>query len=223
MSRLRHWSKDDILTAVIEARKAARRPPVRVGGTGAVAGRSHQVLRAARHHERRRDPPVRLPRGDATSELAKLDHSCVGAAREVFGLFRAWLVKQFTALGHADQADELAMRVLAFSQGTATLFNAIGDDAFVHPRSNGGTTGWTPMPGPPPMDEERTMFVVLLRFADNKDAAPDHMARTTSGWRRVQRWVWRDVVLARHHEVRGVRREGGPDDPGRRAGAGRRR
>ena len=71
------------------------------------------------------------PVGTLTMELAKLQHSSHDAAAEIFTLFRTWLRKQFTAMGHKKNADELAMHVLAFSQGVATVASAFHDDKFV--------------------------------------------------------------------------------------------
>ncbi|MFI1912790.1 TetR/AcrR family transcriptional regulator [Nocardia sp. NPDC020380] len=71
------------------------------------------------------------PVGTLTSELAKLDHTALDAASGLFTLFREWLAEQFTQLGHRDDADELAMHVLAASQGVATLANAFHDERFL--------------------------------------------------------------------------------------------
>ncbi|MFF7438234.1 hypothetical protein [Streptomyces sp. NPDC008122] len=49
----------------------------------------------------------------------------------VFDLFRTWLRAQFEELGPAVEADDLAMHILAFSQGVATLSNAFHDGEFV--------------------------------------------------------------------------------------------
>lgn len=125
-------SKDEILAAVIEARKAATRdmlarweadestPEGRIGCFVRLVVTNGAAIRQ-----------FGCPVGTLTSELAKLDHACKGEAREVFGLFRTWLAEQFTALGHGARADELAMHVLASSQGVATLFTAFGDENFV--------------------------------------------------------------------------------------------
>ena len=71
------------------------------------------------------------PVGSLSNELAKLDHPAHSDATRVFTLFRRWLGEQFTAAGLSDQADALAMHVLAFSQGVATLAAAYRDKAFV--------------------------------------------------------------------------------------------
>lgn len=71
------------------------------------------------------------PVGTLCNELAKLEHAKLSDAARVFTLFRAWLAGQFAALGRDVDADELALRVLSFSQGTATLATALRDDAWV--------------------------------------------------------------------------------------------
>ncbi|TGG92909.1 TetR/AcrR family transcriptional regulator [Natronospirillum operosum] len=72
------------------------------------------------------------PVGTLCSELIKLDHPAQGDAKELFILFRTWLSRQFVQLGHAEKADELAMHLLAQSQGIATLASAFQDEAFIN-------------------------------------------------------------------------------------------
>jgi TetR/AcrR family transcriptional regulator, transcriptional repressor for nem operon len=71
------------------------------------------------------------PVGTLCTELAKLDHRSRDDANKVFLLFRFWLRKQFELLGKAGQADDLAMHLLARSQGVATLANAFHDEGFI--------------------------------------------------------------------------------------------
>lgn len=71
------------------------------------------------------------PVGTLCSELAKLNHGSQEQASKVFTLFRAWLRRQFTLLGHKNNADMLAMHVLAWSQGVATLASTFHDEKFV--------------------------------------------------------------------------------------------
>lgn len=71
------------------------------------------------------------PVGTLCTELAKLDHGLRGDANKLFHLFRTWLCRQFELLGRVGDADELAMHLLARSQGVATLANAFHDDVFV--------------------------------------------------------------------------------------------
>ena len=71
------------------------------------------------------------PVGTLCSELAKLNHGSRESANQVFALFRLWLKHQFVSLGFAEEADALAMRVLSWSQGVATLGNAFDDYVYV--------------------------------------------------------------------------------------------
>jgi hypothetical protein len=60
-----------------------------------------------------------------------LNHASQAEANSLFSLFRTWLRKQFTLLGCKADADELAMHLLARSQGVATLANAFQDEKFI--------------------------------------------------------------------------------------------
>jgi hypothetical protein len=60
-----------------------------------------------------------------------LNHASKAEAKNVFTLFRVWLKKQFNQLGHTQDADALAMYVLSWSQGVATLGNAFDDYKYV--------------------------------------------------------------------------------------------
>jgi len=71
------------------------------------------------------------PVGTLTTELSKLDHLALQDASKVFTLFRIWLKHQFKQLGHKKNADELAMHLLARSQGVATLASAFNDKKFI--------------------------------------------------------------------------------------------
>lgn len=71
------------------------------------------------------------PVGTLCTELAKLHHTSQAEASKVFSLFRTWLRRQFVLLGHKKEADALAMHVLAWSQGVATLASTFHDEKFV--------------------------------------------------------------------------------------------
>lgn len=71
------------------------------------------------------------PVGTLSGELAKLDHVNKDDAHRIFTLFRDWLRRQFTLMGREADADDLAMHLLACSQGVATLANAFRDARFV--------------------------------------------------------------------------------------------
>ena len=71
------------------------------------------------------------PVGTLSSELLKLNHGSLNKANKLFSLFRIWLQKEFEALGYSDEADNLAMHVLARSRGIASLSSAFNDDVFI--------------------------------------------------------------------------------------------
>lgn len=93
------------------------------------------------------------PVGTLCSELIKLDHPAQANASKLFTLFRTWLRRQFEQLDCNDDADALAMHVLAFSQGVATLASAFQDEKFISSEvgrlhewldscTNKNNTGW---------------------------------------------------------------------------------
>ena len=71
------------------------------------------------------------PVGTLSAELAKLEHDAHSHAAGIFQLFREWLRQQFVLMGRKQDADELALEVLTFSQGVAAIGNAFHDKAFV--------------------------------------------------------------------------------------------
>jgi AcrR family transcriptional regulator len=125
-------SKDEILEAVIDARLAATARMLdqweRAGKDPADRLRSFvHMLVANRADIKRYGCPV----GTLCSELAKLNHVSRDEANKLFTLFRTWLRRQFAALGRTQDADALAMHLLARSQGVATLANAFHDEKFI--------------------------------------------------------------------------------------------
>ncbi|MHA4750782.1 hypothetical protein ACX0FG_15750, partial [Enterococcus faecium] len=66
------------------------------------------------------------PVGSLCAELARLEHPSREEANRLFGLFRDWLRVQFADLGRGEDADALAMHMLARSQGIAALAQAFG-------------------------------------------------------------------------------------------------
>lgn len=125
-------SKDDILDAVISVRLADTRQMLRQweAEEAEPAGRIRRfvhILLANRADIQSYGCPV----GTLTTELAKLGHSSLGEASGLFTLFREWLRDQFALLGQEENADALAMHVLALSQGVATLANAFRDEDFI--------------------------------------------------------------------------------------------
>ena len=125
-------SKDDILGAVINLRiKNTRKMLERWENEGE---RPDDRIRSFVHilvMNRRKIKRFGCPVGTLCTELAKLDHKLHTNANEIFTLFRKWLQKQFSLLGHKSNADKLAMHLLARSQGVATLANAFDDERFI--------------------------------------------------------------------------------------------
>ncbi|MEV0964005.1 MULTISPECIES: TetR/AcrR family transcriptional regulator [unclassified Streptomyces] len=126
-------TKDEILQAVIEARLASTRKML-----DAWADASADPLDRVRRFvgivitNRGDIENYGCPVGTLTNELAKLGHPARAHAVGVFGLFRTWLREQFEELGCETESDDIAMHVLAFSQGTAMLSNAFQDGDFVY-------------------------------------------------------------------------------------------
>lgn len=125
-------SKDEILDAVIAARVTATRAMLKQWESDAnhPADRIRSfihILVVNRADIKRYGCPL----GTLSSELAKLNHSARDEAKALFALFRNWLRKQFTLLGHKADADALAMHLLARSQGVATLANAFHSEKFI--------------------------------------------------------------------------------------------
>lgn len=125
-------TKDEILDAVIDRRLGDRRDMLArwEGQAADPKDRIHsfiEILIVNQAKIMRHGCPV----GTLCAELAKLDHPARASANRLFSLFRDWLVRQFTALGRATDAQALAMHVLVRSQGVAVLANAYRDEVFV--------------------------------------------------------------------------------------------
>jgi TetR/AcrR family transcriptional repressor of nem operon len=124
-------TKDEILAAVIDARIAERRRMLRQweAEQPTAAGRIRSFINIVITNGADIEN-YGCPVGTLTTELSKLGHGSLESATEIFTLFRTWLAEQFATLGRADDADELAMHVLAGSQGIATMSNAYQDREF---------------------------------------------------------------------------------------------
>lgn len=125
-------SKDEILDAVIKVRLAYTRNMLQqweiAGKLPVDRIRSFiNILIANQAKIKHYGCPV----GTLCTELAKLNHAAQAEANKVFTLFRTWLRRQFSLLGRKADADQLAMHLLAQSQGVATLANAFHDERFI--------------------------------------------------------------------------------------------
>ncbi len=125
-------TKDEILDAVINLRLANTQAMLVQweveGETPADRIRSFiNILIMNRAKIKRFGCPV----GTLTTELNKLEHPAQEDANKLFTLFRTWLKCQFQQLGYKKDADDLAMHLLARSQGVATLASAFNDERFI--------------------------------------------------------------------------------------------
>ena len=135
-------TKDEILDAVIARRLANTRAMLRrwelESDSPAERIRCYiRILHANGPKIMRHGCPV----GTLTTEMAKLSHPAQAEANAIFTLFRDWLRAQFEALGLCAEADHLALHVIAWSQGVATLYNAFHDRDFVD-RAVAGICAW---------------------------------------------------------------------------------
>ncbi|WP_347330025.1 TetR/AcrR family transcriptional regulator [Marinimicrobium locisalis] len=125
-------TKDEILDAVIQARLGHTRQMLSLWE--AEGDRPEDRIRSFIHIlivNQAKILRYGCPVGTLCSELAKLGHPSQADANQLFTLFRAWLRQQFVQLGRTQDADDLAMHLLARSQGVATLANAFHDQPFV--------------------------------------------------------------------------------------------
>ena len=125
-------SKDEILNAVINLRRAKTQKMLQQWEVQ--GGQAVDRIRCFIHilvMNRAKIKRYGCPVGTLCTELAKLNHAFLDEANELFMLFRTWLRKQFKLLGCKTNADELAMHLLARSQGVATLANAFHDEKFI--------------------------------------------------------------------------------------------
>jgi AcrR family transcriptional regulator len=135
-------TKDEILAAVIDARVAERRELLRrwEAEQDTPAGRIRCYVNIVITN-RADIENYGCPVGTLATELSKLGHGSLDSATEIFTLFRCWLREQFAALGRPDDADELAMHVLACSQGIAVMSHAYRDPEFAR-REAGRLCAW---------------------------------------------------------------------------------
>jgi AcrR family transcriptional regulator len=125
-------SKDEILNAVIQARLGSTEKMLEYWE--ADGERPEDRIRSFIHiliTNQTRILDYGCPVGTLCSELAKLNHPSQAEANKLFSLFRVWLGQQFRLLGRKNDADALAMHLLARSQGVATLANAFHDEDFI--------------------------------------------------------------------------------------------
>lgn len=125
-------AKDDILIAVID-RRLAKTGELLAAWETTSRSPADRICSFVTMLIANREPIMRFgcPVGTLCAELAKLNHIAQADANKLFILFREWLSRQFSLLGHAAEADDLAMHLLMRSQGIATLAQAFHDEAFL--------------------------------------------------------------------------------------------
>ena len=125
-------TKDEILDAVITRRtKTTRAMLAQWEVEGALPHDRSLSFASMLIANRAKIMAFGCPVGSLSTELAKLDHAAQGRATEVFGLFRDWLAGQFRTLGHAQQAEDLALHLLSRSQGIAVMAAVFRDERFI--------------------------------------------------------------------------------------------
>jgi len=134
-------TKDDILGAVIDTRLEALKAMLKQYEASSDEPRE-RLLAFSTILEANRDNVVQsgCPVGTLDSELAKDDPLLHERSRQAFALLREWLCEQFAALGK-NNADDLAMDLLARIQGIAVLACAFKDAAFIQ-RSQAEIQDW---------------------------------------------------------------------------------
>ena len=166
-------TKDEILVAVIAARAERTRAMLDDWARGAAT----PVARLRRFaqmlvHNRRDILRYGCPVGTLCAELAKLEHPATGDAAMIFGLFRAWLRRQFEALGHGVGADALAMHLLSRSQGIAALANAVHDETFIRREVEAIGTWLASLPAGRTAARKRPPAPATRRRREKDDATP---------------------------------------------------
>lgn len=125
-------TKDEILDAVINLRLANTRAMLdRWDAQGATPAARIRCFINILVMNRAKIKRFGCPVGTLCTELTKLGHPAQADANRLFSLFRTWLVRQFKQLGRVSEADQLAMHLLASSQGAATLASAFNDEKFL--------------------------------------------------------------------------------------------
>jgi len=124
--------KDDILSAVLEARLKAiesmlKKWDIKYPDPKQRIAHYIDILTTNQTNVTKHGCPV----GSLCTELVKLSHDMHHLATDIFALFRDWLTEQFCQLGQKRMAKQLAMHLLARSQGIANIANAFDDTRFL--------------------------------------------------------------------------------------------
>ncbi|MFA8343564.1 MAG: TetR/AcrR family transcriptional regulator [Rhodothermaceae bacterium] len=125
-------AKDDILDAVIQARLGKTQDTLEQWeskGTTPIVRIEFYIKNLLNNWSMIKDHGC--PVGTLCNELAKLDHDAREDSVKIFALFRQWLKNQFLSLNSIEDPDELALQMLSWGQGVATMGNAFKDLQYV--------------------------------------------------------------------------------------------
>lgn len=137
-------TKDEILNAVVDARIAELSVMLKQCEVDTDDARKRLLMFSDMLEYNRVDViESGCPIGSLNSELAKGDPALHEKSRQVFVLLRGWIKRQFAQLGH-ENADELAMDLLAKLQGATVMGCAFKDDDFIR-RSHNEIQDWITM------------------------------------------------------------------------------
>jgi TetR/AcrR family transcriptional regulator, transcriptional repressor for nem operon len=125
-------TKDDLLAAVLLSRSKGIKDMLdgwdkQMPDPRQRLNRYVQILTNSQHEIKE----FGCPMGSLCTELAKLRHALQFNANDMFEIFRSWLREQFSLLGRRDDADQLALHLIARSQGIALVANTYQDAAFL--------------------------------------------------------------------------------------------
>lgn len=126
-------TKDDILAAVLEQRKAAIEQML-AGWNTEYPEPLDRLIAFVDIIAQSQESIVNYgcPIGTACSELVKLKNINYNDANEMIALFRAWLTEQIEPLGYQhNKADQLAMHILTCTQGISVIGLAFKDADYI--------------------------------------------------------------------------------------------
>jgi TetR/AcrR family transcriptional regulator, transcriptional repressor for nem operon len=126
-------SKDSILDAVIEYRMRAIAQQIGAWEAAHAEPLARlkcfvDILRGSEFGAVRYGCPL----GTLNSELGKAGVEGQIKTRRLFETFERWLERQFAALGHPEQANALALRLLCYTQGISGVAHAYGRRDLLH-------------------------------------------------------------------------------------------
>ena len=121
-------SKDEILQAVIDRRLDEFRAQLTQWEQECLQPKE-RLARFVKMIVERKNEVIRYgcPIGSLNTELAKNQRETQQFSKALFDLFRDWLALQFAALGHAKNAQPLALHLLGRAQGISVIAHVYGD------------------------------------------------------------------------------------------------